>query len=118
MTDDAAEQNLPQSQEQADNGSTAATMSPVRKPAPPTRKPEHLPPYRVLLHNDDKNTFEHVIRSVMRLTTLVEKEAELKALEAHDSDVSLLLITHRERAELYQEQFASLSITVTIEPAE
>ena len=31
---------------------------------------------------------------------------------------SLLLTTHKERAELYQEQFTSKGLTVTIEPAE
>ena len=32
--------------------------------------------------------------------------------------VALLLTTHKERAELYQEQFQSKGLTVTIEPAE
>ena len=30
----------------------------------------------------------------------------------------MLLVTHKERAELYQEQFESKGLTVTIEPAE
>ena len=75
-----------------------------------------LPPYRVILHNDDVNTFEHVIRAILRLTPLNEKEAATRALEAHETGVALLLVTHRERAELYVEQFASASLTVTCEP--
>jgi ATP-dependent Clp protease adaptor protein ClpS len=75
-----------------------------------------LPPYRVMLHNDDVNTFEHVIRTIMRLTPLNEKEAAMRVLEAHETGVALLLVTHRERAELYVEQFASASLTVTCEP--
>ena len=75
-----------------------------------------LPPYRVMLHNDDVNTFEHVIRAILRLTPLNEKEAATRALEAHETGVALLLVTHRERAELYVEQFASASLTVTCEP--
>ena len=43
-------------------------------------------------------------------------EAAQRALEAHETGVSLLLVTHQERAELYQEQFASCGLTVTIEP--
>jgi ATP-dependent Clp protease adapter protein ClpS len=70
----------------------------------------------VLLHNDDVNTFEHVIVSIVKLTALSSQEAILRTLEAHEAGVALLLVTHRERAELYQEQFASLSLSVTIEP--
>ena len=32
--------------------------------------------------------------------------------------LALVTVTHKERAELYQEQFQSKSLTVTIEPAE
>ena len=38
--------------------------------------------------------------------------------EAHETGIALLLVTHKERAELYQEQFQSKGLTVTIEPAE
>jgi len=70
----------------------------------------------VLLHNDDVNDFEHVITAVLKLTTLGLKDAVMRTLEAHEQGLALLLVTHRERAELYVEQFASLSLTVTIEP--
>lgn len=99
-------------------GESSATIAQRKKPAPTKREPRQLPPYRVLLHNDDVNTFDHVIRSVVRLTPLQENEAVVKAIEAHESGVALLLVTHRERAELYAEQFASLNIVVTIEPAD
>lgn len=77
-----------------------------------------LPPYRVLLHNDDVNSFEHVIRTILRLTPLGPEEALQRTLEAHESGVSLLLVTHKERAELYVEQFATFKLTVTAEPDE
>ncbi len=106
-----------QEQPSSVNGADAATSTlPAQKPAPPKRDPKLLPPYKVLLHNDEKNTFEHVIRSVVRLTPIGEDEAVIKAIEAHESGVSLLLVTHQERAELYADQFASLSITISIEP--
>ena len=96
---------------------TATATAPVRKPAPPKRKPKKLPPFKVLLHNDDVNTFDHVIRSILRLTTLEPEEAVVKTIEAHEPGVALLLVPHQERAELYVEQFASLGVTVTTEPA-
>jgi ATP-dependent Clp protease adaptor protein ClpS len=77
-----------------------------------------LPPYRVILHNDDVNTFEHVIRTILKLTPLKEPEAVARTVEAHESGSSVLLVTHKERAELYVEQFASRGLTVTCEPDE
>lgn len=78
----------------------------------------YLPPFKLLLHNDDVNTFEHVITSILKLTPLGEPEAVEKTLEAHETGQSVLLITNQERAELYVEQFASLSLTATCEPDE
>ena len=101
-----------------DGGGAATATAPVRRPAPPKRKPKKLPPFKVLLHNDDVNDFDHVIKSILRLTTLSPQEALLRTIEAHENGVALLLMTHRERGELYVEQFASLKITVTIEPAD
>jgi ATP-dependent Clp protease adaptor protein ClpS len=75
-----------------------------------------LPPYRVILHNDDVNTFEHVIQTILKLTPLKEPEAVARTIEAHETGASVLLVTHKERAELYVEQFASRSITTTCEP--
>ena len=90
----------------------------VTKPADLKNKPKQLPPYKVLLHNDNVNSFEHVIASILKLTTLTNQEAILRTLEAHESGLALLLTTHRERAELYIDQFASLKLTATTEPAE
>lgn len=81
-------------------------------------KPRPLPPYKVLLHNDDKNTVEHVVETIVMLTPLREADAVTRTIEAHESGTSLLLITHKERAELYAEQFASRQLTVTIEADE
>lgn len=87
-------------------------------PAPTRLQPGLLPQFRVLLHNDDDNTVEHVVHTILTLTPLNEVEAIERTLEAHETGVALLLITHKERAELYLEQFHSASLTVTIEPAE
>ncbi|MCS6978127.1 MAG: ATP-dependent Clp protease adaptor ClpS [Gemmatales bacterium] len=75
-----------------------------------------LPPYKVLLHNDHINEFSYVVRTVIELTHMNRVEAQQRTLEAHCTGLSLLLVTHKERAELYVEQFASKGITVTIEP--
>jgi ATP-dependent Clp protease adaptor protein ClpS len=85
---------------------------------PAVNPPKLLPPYKVILHNDDENTVEHVIKTILVLTTLNLNDAIERTVEAHHTGCSLLLVTHQERAELYQEQFQSASLTVTIEPTE
>lgn len=80
------------------------------------QRTRHQPPYRVILHNDDVNRFDHVIESILKLTPLTVEEAVKKTLEAHETGSALLLVTTRERAELYVEQFASCRLTVTAEP--
>lgn len=96
----------------------AATAEPTRRAVPKRQPPKPLPPWKVLLHNDDKNDTDYVVHTIMELTPLKKPEAFLRMEEAHTSGLALLLTTHRERAELYQEQFQSKDLVVTIEPAE
>src|SRR5580658_3955509 len=88
-------------------GTAVAEPKGKTKPKPKKSPPHLLPQWKVLLHNDDKNEFLFVIRTVMELTPLKEQEAYLRTVEAHKTGVALLLTTHKERAELYREQFQS-----------
>lgn len=81
----------------------------------------HLPQFKVLLLNDPINIFGDVVKAVKELTPIKDhKEAFEKVLEAHNTGVSLLIITHKERAELYKEQFFAHvpPIHISIEPVE
>ncbi len=102
------------------SGAGAATAKPKRKGKtdPKHKPPQMLPPWKVLLHNADEPTFDHVISTIVELTPLNKQDAELRAKEADETGVSLLLVTHKERAELYKDQFESKGLVVTIEPAE
>lgn len=94
-----------------------ATETQVReRPAPP--RLDRLPPFRVLLHNDDVNDMLSVVRALVDLTPMDVRRARDVMLEAHRTGVALVTVTHRERAELYAEQFRSRRLTVTYEPAE
>lgn len=91
---------------------------------PPDVHPEVVPaalnPMRgwsVLLHNDDVSEMGFVVRTVVELARLTVLDAYDRTVEAHDTGVALIVVTHRERAELMQEQFQSRGLTVTIEPA-
>ena len=106
-------------QNQAGSGGTAtATPTKSRKPATKQKPPGLLPLWKVLLHNDDKNELGFVVLSIVELTPINEQDAKTHMLEAHETGVTLLLVTHKERAELYQDQFQSKGLTVTIEPAD
>jgi ATP-dependent Clp protease adaptor protein ClpS len=100
--------------------SAAAVAKPKssRKTSPKKKPPQPLPPWKVLLHNDDKNTQDFVVDTICELTPLKPQDALLRMIEAHKTGVALLLTTHKERAELYQEQFQSKGLVTTIEPAE
>ena len=101
-------------------GTSTATAKPkgATKRSPKKKPPGMLPPWKVLLHNDDKNEMGFVVGTIVELTPLNEKDAVVRTLEAHETGVALLLVTHRERAELYEDQFQTKGLTVTIEPAE
>ena len=117
MAEKKKEQDIPSS---TDTGGGTATAKPKKSPkkSPKKKPPGFLPPWKVLLHNDDKNSVEFVIVSLIELTPLNKQEAEERTKEAGDTGVALVLVTHKERAELYQEQLQSKGLVVTIEPAE
>lgn len=83
--------------------------------APETRRRE-LPRYKLILHHDAAKELMFIVRTVMELTRLCRHEATHKMWESYHSGRSVLLVTYRERAELYVEQFADRGLTVSIEP--
>lgn len=105
------------SDKQSSGGGNAATLKPKqsRKTSPKKKPPGMLPPWKVLLHNDDKNDMLFVTETIVALTPLNTEQAIQRMKEAHDTGVALLLVTHKERAELYMDQFKSKGLTVTIE---
>lgn len=74
------------------------------------------PMYRVLLHNDDINTFSHVIRSLQQVFKMDSTEAEALAFEADRNGVAQCGVFPKEHSEFFQEQLQALSLTSTIEP--
>lgn len=93
----------------------AAATALKERPAPP--RMDQLPPYRVLLHNDDVNAIDDVVFSVVELARLPLPAAIQVTMTAHKQGLALLCVTHKEKAELLEDQFRSRKLTVTIEPA-
>ena len=85
-------------------------------PRPDTPRSQPVPPYRVILLHEPGQELMGVVRAVMELTRLCREEATHKMWESYHRGQSQLLVTHKERAELYIDQFAGRGITVTIEP--
>jgi ATP-dependent Clp protease adaptor protein ClpS len=121
MKSDGTPSSIPASSAPAPAAPEAKPAKPVIAPTPDAAKPagivDQLPPFRVLLHNDDHNDMQFVVDTLLDITPLEPTHCARVMLEAHTSGVALVLMTHQERAELYRDQFASKGLIVTIEPA-
>lgn len=86
-------------------------------PAERTRSLEEtLPPYRVLLHNDDVNDMMHVVRSLLAsVPELTAERAVEVMLAAHNHGSAEVIVCYLERAELYRDRLESHGLTATIE---
>ena len=86
-----------------------------RAPAKTPPQRQNLPPFKVLLHNDDVNSYEFVVETLVELTPLSLEAAVKVTKETDEQGVGLVVVTHRELAELYHEQLTSKGLTATIE---
>src|SRR5690242_19233131 len=100
---------------------TEPTRTTVRPPRTDDEVREFLrllPRYRVLLHNDEYNTFEHVIATLVAcVPTLDYAEAERITWQAHTTGCAQVIICLKELAEHYRAQLQRRSLTSSIEPA-
>lgn len=84
--------------------------STVKKPAPR---------YRVLLHNDDHNSMEHVVETlVSTVPSLSQPQAVDIMMEAHTNGMALVITCAFEHAEHYSELLKMHGLSSTIEPDE
>ncbi|HYA87984.1 MAG TPA: ATP-dependent Clp protease adaptor ClpS [Nitrospirota bacterium] len=75
-----------------------------------------IPRYKVLLHNDDRNSMDYVVLSLMQVFKFAKGESERIMLEAHHKGVALCVVEPLEQAELHRDQLHALSLIATIEP--
>lgn len=89
----------------------------------------HLPPYHVIIENDDHHSFEFVIEVLRKALNHSEQQAFRLTQEAHETGRAVVWTGGREVAELKAEQIQSFHETradgrklgplgVSIEPAE
>ncbi len=100
------------------------TSPPTPTPSAPVRDPEvrerslseTLPPYRVVLHNDDVNEMGHVVRALLDSVPELDTERAMAIMiEAHLNGRAEVIACPRERAELYRDRLETFGLTATIE---
>lgn len=93
------------------------------------QKPRSLPPYNVILLDDNDHTFEYVIEMLKALFAHDETKGTKMAKTVHEEGRVIVLTTHRELAELKRDQIHAYgadmrvatckgSMSAVIEPAE
>lgn len=82
--------------------------------SPPLRR--ELPRYKLVLLPDRLDDLMYVVRTIMELTRFCRAEATHKMWETQHYRRSVLLVTWRERAEFYAEQFEARGLRVAVEP--
>ncbi len=70
-------------------------------------KTRRQPPYNVILLNDEEHTFDYVIEVLMKVFAHAKPTAEELTLRIHLAGRAIVLTTHRELAELKQQQVHS-----------
>ena len=77
-----------------------------------------LPPYRVILHNDDHNSMDHVVESLLRCVPSLTREGAAEImLQAHNRGSATVIRCPKEAAEHYRGCLEGRGLTSTIEPA-
>lgn len=76
-----------------------------------------LPPYRVVLHNDDHNEMTAVVLSLIKcVPSLSVDDATEIMLEAHEHGQATVIKCPKEAAEHYRDALEGCGLTATIEP--
>ena len=92
----------------------------IETPSTSTTTTRKLAPrYRVLLHNDDFNSMEYVVQTLMKTVAgMTQPQAVDIMMEAHTAGVALVITCALEPAEFYCETLKNHGLTSTIEPDE
>jgi ATP-dependent Clp protease adaptor protein ClpS len=77
-----------------------------------------LPPYKVLLHNDDYNEMMYVVQCLLKTVPGLGTERATEIMyEAHNHGKAVVTTCPLELAELYRDRLESFGLTATIEKA-
>jgi len=99
------------------------------RPSASKQKPKQLPPYNVVLLDDDDHSYDYVIEMLGALFAYSEEKGFQLAEQVDKTGRAIVLTTHKEKAELKRDQIHAFgrdvrmsvskgSMTAIIEPAE
>lgn len=98
------------------------TAAPGRTATAPREEQEQrtrsraLDPYAVILYNDDVNSMEHVVKSLLRSVPGLATQTAIKIMmEAHTNGRAVVIVCPLELAELVRDRLESCGLTATIE---
>src|SRR4051812_30802061 len=98
-----AEKESPTPPSESGGAATVAKAKPSKK-ADPRNQTDRLPPYNVVLLDDDHHTYEYVIEMLSKIFGFDKLKAFKLAEEVDTKGRVILLTTHKERAELKRDQ--------------
>jgi ATP-dependent Clp protease adaptor protein ClpS len=75
-----------------------------------------MPMYRVIIHNDDVNSMDHVIAALQEIFKFEFEQCVNIMLEAHKTGCALCKVEPLEPAELHRDMLQACGLTATIEP--
>jgi ATP-dependent Clp protease adaptor protein ClpS len=97
-------------------GPLAPTRATPRRQTEDQGKAKQLDPHKVILHNDDHNTMDHVVQALVKsVPSLSQDRATEIMMEAHTNGKAVVVACPLELAELYRDRLQSFGLTATIE---
>ena len=123
-----AKSDKPDNPQPAGSGGATAAPAKAKPSAKRKNKTKQLPPYNVILLDDNDHTYEYVIQMLRSIFAHPEERAFAMAKEVDKSGRVIVLTTHKELAELKRDQIHAWgpdkqiatckgSMSATIEPA-
>jgi ATP-dependent Clp protease adaptor protein ClpS len=89
----------------------------IQPRAPQRPRADLLPPWKVLLHNDDLHSMDYVVASLMKAVPVTMAEAMRIMLEAHTEETAVVIICPLETAEYYRDRIQTFGLHCSIERA-
>ena len=85
------------------------------RPKPSTRpRQDQLPPYHVVLLNDNDHSYDYVVEMLQKIFNHNEQQAYLLAVQVDRTGKAVVCTTHKERAELKCEQIRSYGADIRV----
>lgn len=97
----------PQEFDPGEGETIVSTLSRPKSKAQASTSSRKLPPYNVIVVNDEEHTFEYVIELLTKIFGHAASTAETLTWKIHNTGRAIVYTTHKEKAELKRDQVLS-----------